>query len=390
MRKVKGPVTLRCKKLVNGSESLYLDIYWNGKRHYEFLKMYLNPISNDSETTKRLNSNILKAANSIAAQRTQELILGKAGLTTNHKDISIDDWMIRCQNDATELARSKHRENDQNAKSIKQTRAILHLFCKQYNKQQKVIYLSEIDKDFIIHFCQWMTTFESSKTKKLLSANTIHFYFTILSTAINKAFKRGLISMNPIHQLEEKDKPHKVKNKREYLTLEEVSLLYHQPGNTKITRAFLFSCLSGLRLSDIATLKWKHLKCIDKQWIIEKRQIKTQEILYLPISQDAYRLLPTRTDDEGLIFPIRIDNGYTSKYISRWVNQAGIHKHITFHCARHTFATILLSQGADLYTTSKLLGHKDITTTQIYANVMNNKKKDTMNLFNGIFSRTLR
>lgn len=384
MKKVKGPVTLRYKTLVNGSKSLYLDIYWNGKRHYEFLKMYLNPNSNNSDTIRQLNSSVLRAANSIVAQRTQDLILGKAGFVTNSKDINIDEWMIICQNEATELAKSKHRKTNQNAKSFKQTRIILHQFCKEYNKQQEIINLSEIDKEFIRHFCQWMTTFESSKTKKPLSANTIHFYFTIFSAAINKAFKRGLITINPLHQLEAKDKPHKIKNKREFLTSDEVSLLYHQPGNAKITRAFLFSCLSGLRLSDIATLKWEHLKCVDNQWIIEKRQIKTQDLLYLPISQDAYHLLPKRNDDDGLIFPIRTDNGYISKYISIWVKKAGIQKHITFHCARHTFATILLSRGADLYTTSKLLGHKDIATTQIYANVINSKKRETMCLINGI------
>ena len=72
--------------------------------------------------------------------------------------------------------------------------------------------------------------------------------------------------------------------------------------------------------------------------------------------------------------------------IKDWTENAGITKHVTFHCARHTFATLMLTQGADLYTTSKLLGHTDVKTTQIYAKIVDAKKAQAVNLLNGIFN----
>ncbi len=68
-----------------------------------------------------------------------------------------------------------------------------------------------------------------------------------------------------------------------------------------------------------------------------------------------------------------------------WAKSAGIDKHVTFHTARHTFATMMLTLGADLYTTSKLLGHTDVRMTQIYAKIINRKKDEAVNLVNGLF-----
>lgn len=387
-KKVKGPVTLRYKVLADGSKSLYLDIYWNGKRHYEFLKMYLNTKGNTQEV-KDMNQATLKAANTIVAERTQQLVLGKAGIIEPSKDEpakqTLDEWLELCEKDAFELAQSKNRTQFQNSKSYKRIRQLVKHFHTEVLKLRKSVSLEQVDKSFLVQFCQWLDTVKSTKNGKLLSANTKHFYFLVLSSAINKAYKKGQISTNPIYQLDKKDKPHKTTEKREYLTIEELRQLFKQPGNQKIIHSFLFSCLCGLRLSDIATLTWKDLHMVNNQWVIEKKQIKTQEIIYLPINQEALQFLPPKTGDNDRIFPIRTDNGYISKYISNWVKNAGIQKHITFHCARHTFATTLLTLGADIYTTSKLLGHKDIATTQIYANIVNSKKNEAMNLMEGLF-----
>ncbi len=73
-------------------------------------------------------------------------------------------------------------------------------------------------------------------------------------------------------------------------------------------------------------------------------------------------------------------------YIAAWAKAAGITKHITHHTSRHTFATMMLTLGADLYTTSKLLGHADVKMTQVYAKIVNRKKDEVVNLVNGLFS----
>lgn len=71
--------------------------------------------------------------------------------------------------------------------------------------------------------------------------------------------------------------------------------------------------------------------------------------------------------------------------LTQWMCKAGITKHITFHCGRHTYATYLLTQGEDIYTVSKLLGHRELKTTQVYAKVIDQKKRDAVNSFNTLF-----
>ena len=129
-------------------------------------------------------------------------------------------------------------------------------------------------------------------------------------------------------------------------------------------QAFLFSCLCGLRVSDIRKLKWNDLQKSGERIRIEIKMQKTKEPLYLPISDEALKWLPQQNEAKGddLIFPLTHE-GTINKILQKWAKDAGIIKHISFHVSRHTHATMMLTLGADLYTVSKLLGHKNIATT---------------------------
>ena len=155
--------------------------------------------------------------------------------------------------------------------------------------------------------------------------------------------------------------------------------------NEQVKAAFLFSCFCGLRLSDIEGLTWDAIRQDGDTWRLETRMQKTRQIIYLPLSIAARRYLPERAEKgpESLVFdlPKRVT---TQCDIRTWVKRAGIEKNISFHCARHTFATLALTQGADLYSISKLLGHTNVTTTQIYATIIDQRKQDAANLLNGI------
>lgn len=381
--KAKEPVSLRFKVLSKGSKSLYLDTYWNGTRHYEFLRMYLIPERDEQD--RLTNQATLKAANVIKAQRTRELILSQAGLAPPGNGMPLVDWLAQCQQEAEEAAKSKGRAQTQYAKLYHQTRLLINRFLSEQYGNGSPIRVTSVDKAFLIRLRDWMDSAKSAKSGKPLSHNTKHLYFMILSIALNKAVKRNMIAVNPMLRLEESEKPPKVPSQRQFLTAEELKVLTQTEGNRRITLPFLFSCLSGLRLSDIATLRWGDIHFTNNQWFVEKRIIKTQQFIRLPISCDAVHYLPERAGqtDEDRVFNLQFDDGYASKYISRWIKKAGINKHITFHCARHTFATLLLTLGADIYTTSKLLGHSNIQTTQIYAKVVDQKKIDAVNLLNG-------
>ena len=95
----------------------------------------------------------------------------------------------------------------------------------------------------------------------------------------------------------------------------------------------------------------------------------------MPISEQAYKLCGTPQDPHCLVFEDLTDSAWISKPLERWISSAGIIKHITFHSFRHTFAILQLSNGTDIYTVSKMLGHTNVKTTQIYAKVVNEKEQ---------------
>ncbi|HEY4799323.1 MAG TPA: site-specific integrase, partial [Bacteroidia bacterium] len=163
----------------------------------------------------------------------------------------------------------------------------------------------------------------------------------------------------------------------------------------QIKQAYLFSCFSGLRWSDVNKLKWSEVitKQIDgnTEWFIYFEQEKTEGIEYVPLSQQAIEILQFRkaqadeiNDRNGYVFPDiketdqRTQPSYKRAryWLKRWAEAAEMDVRLTFHTGRHTFATNVLenSPDGDLWTVSKLLGHKNILATQIYAHVRDKKK----------------
>jgi len=145
-------------------------------------------------------------------------------------------------------------------------------------------------------------------------------------------------------------------------------------GNDETRRAALFSALTGLRFSDIEKLTWGEISGTDESPRIEFRQKKTKGVVYMPISPQALELCGRRENAKNVVFPNITAGEHVNETIAAWVKRAGITKKITFHCFRHTFATLQIAGGTDIYTVSKLLGHSSVTTTQIYAKVVDSKK----------------
>lgn len=95
----------------------------------------------------------------------------------------------------------------------------------------------------------------------------------------------------------------------------------------------------------------------------------------LPISEQAIQLLGERKDGKQKVFDGLTYSAYSNKHLFQWIGAAGITKDITFHCFRHTFATLQLSKGTDIYTVSKMLGHRELKTTQVYAKIIDQTKR---------------
>ena len=224
----------------------------------------------------------------------------------------------------------------------------------------------------------WLEEFKSYILTKV-SQNTARSYFSKVKTALRRAVKDKIIVTNPadlVDQIKEQD------IERIFLTFEEVQKLAQTPcRDHEVKRAFLFSCFTGLRISDIRQLQWQNIK----KESIEYRQRKTKGFEYLHLPPMAKQILAERPNPKILnmqntnVFNLP-RNEQLGKVLRKWCEKACIRKHVTFHTARHTFATLVLTRGGDLYTVSKLLGHKDIQSTQIYAKIVDEKKKAAMEL----------
>jgi integrase len=165
-----------------------------------------------------------------------------------------------------------------------------------------------------------------------------------------------------------------VNKKREFLTLDEVKMLAATPCEKPVLKAAsLFSCMTGLRISDILRLEWDDIrKSADGGWCMHIITKKTKTEAILPLSDEALELCGERKD--GKVFE-GLTMSYLALYLKDWIKAAGITKPISFHGFRHTFATLQLAAGTDLYTISKMLTHSNISTTQIYADVVNDLKR---------------
>lgn len=205
-----------------------------------------------------------------------------------------------------------------------------------------------------------------------ISRNTAVTYFSIFKAALKQAFVDGYLTTDLSAKI--KGIPEQ-ESRREYLTVEELNVLAGTPCERDVLkRAALFSALTGLRHCDIQKLRWKEISMNGEQAQLHFTQQKTKGVEYMPISQQALDLCGEPREPEQLVFEDLPDPAWISKPLKRWIEAAGITKRITFHCFRHTYATLQLSSGTDIYTVSKMLGHTNVKTTQIYAKVVDEKK----------------
>ncbi|WP_305155174.1 site-specific integrase [uncultured Alistipes sp.] len=383
--KLKEPVRIRFKQLSNGNQSIYLDYYTGdvirkenyvgGKRKYEFLKLYLIPERTREDKAK--NEATLALAKAIQSKRIVEVQNDAHGFqNTNKSRVNLLDYLENIGKQSAEQGSRNY------ARTVLNTVRALKLFRGDY------IAFRDVDKEFLSEFTDYLRQMPKAskygvlKAGGRLSNNSVVSYYGTLRTAINRAYKEGIIAVNPTKEFDFASKVRQEPSRREYLTIDELKTLINTECRHEIVkRAFLFSCLCGLRVSDIRKLKWSDLQRSGGRVRIEITMQKTKEPLYLPISDEALKWLPERSEagDSDFIFPLTHE-GTVNDTLQHWAKVAGITKHISFHLARHTHATMMLTLGADLYTVSKLLGHKNIATTQIYAKIVDKKKEEAIGL----------
>jgi integrase len=366
-------VKLRQKGISGNRKSLYLDFYpaiphpeTGEPTRREFLGMYLfdkakNPID------KQHNKDTLQIAEQLRQKRENQL--NKPEIYTGYEK---EQLKIKEQGERNFVEYFKTLSDKRKASNRDNWVSAHKYFEKFTNGNLKFADLNEkVCNDFKGYL---LTTKSNKSNKTILAQNSAVSYFNKLKATLKQAYKDGLLKFD----LNAKITPIKTaETRREYLTIDELNKLVKTPcNNDLLKRAALFSALTGLRFSDIQKMVWGEIEYIEGQgYFLNFSQKKTNGVEYYPISEQAVSLLNEKGEPTAKVFEGLEYSAYHNKHLFQWIGAAGITKDITFHCFRHTFATLQLFNGTDIYTVSKMLGHRELKTTQIYAKIVDNTKR---------------
>lgn len=371
-------VSLRQKKISKGRKSLYLDFYppipnpKTGKpTRREFLGLYILDKAK-TPLDKQHNSQTIRIGESIRQQR--ENTLNKPEIYSQYEK---EQLRIKEAGEQCFVEYFKKLIETKKGSTKKSWTSVLKYIVEFTGDNLK---FSELNETKLEEFKTYLlTTNKTSSNKTTLSQNSAASYFNKVKTALKQAYKEGILQ----EDLNAKVEPIKEEETRiQFLTIEELNELVRTPcNNPLLKRAALFSCLTGMAFAEIRNMIWSDVSFITGHGyqVLTKRQ-KTERDNYLPISKQAYSftegtIMPHDMPQDKPVFEGLKYASYHSKSVFQWIGAAGITKHITFHCFRHTFATMQLFAGTSLYTVSKLLGHKNTATTQIYAKVVDETKR---------------
>lgn len=368
-------ITLRKKKLKDSRISLYLDYYLpeaEKPRRKESLNLYLKEKPR-TPSEREHNKQTLKLAENICSTRLLDLqhehydfehLIGKE----SKKSIDLIHYfekVVIAQRHKSEPVKSMWNSAFHHVK----------IFCKH-----KPVLLKAINKDWIEEYKFFLLNEAMCKRfpDKPVAQNSAQHFFAKLKYCLDQAAKERLMPYNPFTDVKGISKEEVIK---EFLTLEELKRGVNTPCDSDLyKRAFLFGCFTGMRWSDIKQLKWENIAYSEMHgYNVRYQQKKTKGLENLPINKQAIALLDDK-NKQGLVFKnLTYNNRKMKNVFEKWMKDSNISKAITFHCSRHTFATLQLTLGTDIYTVSKLLGHKDVSVTQIYAKIINKVKVDAVN-----------
>jgi len=359
-------IHLRARKNKSGW-SLFLDIQYQQRRINRYLNIHLSTVEKRNMTN--LDRNLLLIAEQQKNQIVVDIAAGKFKENDDYEKpksvLLFFDSMVQEKKDRDDKSKHKWRG--------------AYNYFKEYSR--KDLTFEDLSQKFLENYKLFLL--------KKLAQITARDYFNVLNSLLNTAVRYDLISFNPINKLSAKiSKP---QSKRTFLVLEELQELDNYDCPHAVTKkAFMFCCFSGLRYSDVKALKWSQIHKEGEKYYFYFTQQKTNEPERMPLAEQAMKYLSNRGKADNLVFKM-VNNSSTNGYLRKWLKTINeglqkqgrqtISKRITFHVARHTFATMALNLGIELKAVSTLLGHKDINTTQIYAKIIDKTKEEAVAKF---------
>lgn len=382
-------ITIRTRTLKTGSRSIYLDFYEKGRRWNEYLNLFLVP--DDAPDARRLNDAAMAKANEIKSKRLLGIDEDETE-TDNGNPVQLPkrffaDWL----DSHIEGIRRNPSYSPATYHNYRSTVNIIKAYLK--HRRRPRFLMSKIDKKFIVGLLDFMkNTYRNTKSPdhpKEMSLQTLHLHQSTLVRMLNAAVKEGVMDKNPFYALGKHERIVRQQAEREYLTKEELLALIEAPTTNETTKqAFLFCCFTGLRYGDVSALTWRNIKQVEDGLVVSIQAMqKTGKQVTIPLNRSALKWLPDRNGCKPgqKVFDMTSLSA-CDRCLKKMAAAAGIEKNVSFHTSRHSMATLSLAAGGDLYTVGKLLGHTNINSTQVYADVVMETKIEAVNRISDFFS----
>lgn len=376
---------LGAKILSDGRESLFLDYYFGYKMVYdeakdkevakkdrkrETLKLYLWQAPR-TPLERQQNKEMLELAKKIRFERGQELLE------------SIEGYRLKKDRTINFLDYFQSYIDSYTKADIRMMQIALQRFkdflseTPEYTKFVISIKPEQLNKDMMIAFTEYLQSRSVGE-----GAKSIYQRF---KKVINYAIEHDVMIKNPCIGVSSRVDDQILR--KDVLSMEEAQMLintHYDNENPNVRRAFILSLYCGLRFCDVKELTYKNVDYSNKLLKFEQNKTKGHSAasgVVIPLNDGLLSLIgepPTDSDKNTLIFPLPT---YESclKSLKRWVKRAGINKHISWHCARHSFAVNILNNGANIKTVASLLGHSGLKHTEKYTRAVDRLKEDAIN-----------
>lgn len=366
---------LGCKMLSDGRGSLFLlyNYGYNGAtgkslRTKEFLKLYLE---SDPRTPldRQQNKETFELAQKIKKERGQELLENREGYRLKQKGINLFVYF------ANFIEQSGVADKHVLEGALKNFQDFISEEYPQFANRIEPKNLSREMMERFAHYTEDVHTGEGIRT-----------YWQRFKRLINYAVEKGVIKKSPCLRI-------KVMNTndilgKDILSREELQKMFatHYPKESEtIRRAFALTCFTGIRHCDLAKLTWGAVDYTNKTLSFRQSKVlhdSSVSGVVTPLNDNLLAIIgekPEGAKDTDLIFPNFPSIEASNKALRHWTKRAGIDKHITWHCGRHTFATQMLSNGANVKVVSELLGHSSLKFTTKYLRAVDDLKKAAIN-----------
>ena len=370
---------LGAKILSDGRESLFLDFYFGYQMVYneklnkevarkdrkrEFLSLYLWQAPR-TPLERQQNKETLELAKKIRFEKGQQLLE------------SVEGYRLKKDRDINFLDYFQSYIDSYTKKDIRMLDVALSRFkdflkeTQEYNKFMKRIKPEQITRDMVEAYTEYLQTRSVGEGAKSIYAR--------FKKVIKYAVEHDVIAKNPCTGIVIKVDDQQLK--KDVLSMDEIQKLidtHYEHENPNIRRAFIFCLYCGLRFCDVRDLTFKNVDYSNKLLKFEQNKTKGHSAssgVVIPLNDGILKLIGDPADNrDELIFPLPSYEACL-KAVGRWVKRAGIEKHISWHCARHSFAVNILNNGANIKTVASLLGHSGLKHTEKYTRAVDSLKK---------------